>query len=95
LLRASLAQISRKNIRSSLNVFSSWQIMFFNSTSLNFGGLGAGAIGNSSKVCCSEITGGIRALSTNTEYNDSIASEDGLGIAYFRVSPEKKSCICK
>lgn len=91
LLRASLAQISRKNILSSLNVFSSWQIMFFNSVSVNFGELGAGAIGNSSRGRSSIIIGGVRALLSNIEYNECIAISDGLGTEYFRLSPENKT----
>lgn len=65
-----MAQISRKNILSSLNVFSSLLIIFFNSVSLNFGGLGVGAMGNASKVISSTTIGVVRALSSKVEYND-------------------------
>lgn len=95
MLRASLAQISRKNILSSLNVFSSWQIIFFSSVSLNFGGVGGGAIGNSSKDSWLIILGDVRALLISTEYNECIAFSDGLGIQYFCLSFKKIFNICK
>jgi len=76
-------------------VFSSWQIIFFNSDSLSFGGLGKGAIGNSSNDCSLTIIGGVRALSSNRVNNDCTAFSGGLGIEYFRLSPKNKYDICK